>query len=90
MPRDIFELFEDYVSLIFFIFAIFLLLLLLLVRQLNITGNTKTSRSTTSVLQQAFASLSSARVPHEPAQPSTHCLESPTITLAVSVMVRRR
>lgn len=89
MPRDIFELFEDYVSLIFFIFAIFLLLLLLLVRQLNITGNTKTSRSTTSVLQQAFASLY-ARVPHEPAQASTHCLESPTIALAVSVMVRRR
>ena len=89
MPRDIFELFEDYVSLIFFIFAIFFLLLLL-VRQLNITGNTKTSRSTTSVLQQAFASLSSARVPHEPAQASTHCLESPTITLAVSVMVRKR
>jgi hypothetical protein len=89
VPRDIFELFEDYVSLIFFIFAIFFLLLLL-VRQLNITGNTKTSRSTTSVLQQAFASLSSARVPHEPAQASTHCLESPTITLAVSVMVRKR
>jgi hypothetical protein len=88
VPRGIFELFEDYVSLIFFIFAIFFLLLLL-VRQLNITGNTKTSRSTTSVLQQAFASLY-ARVPHEPAQASTHCLESPTIALAVSVMVRRR
>jgi hypothetical protein len=88
VPRGIFELFEDYVSLIFFIFAIFFLLLLL-VRQLNITGNTKTSRSTTSVLQQAFASLY-ACVPHEPAQASTHCLESPTIALAVSVMVRRR
>lgn len=52
VPRCIFELFQDYVSLIFFIFAIFFLLLLL-VRQLIITGNTKTSWSTTSVLQQA-------------------------------------